>query len=347
MVIKMEFYDGTKLLSLKDINGKTPEIYICVSNRSAGKTTYFGRYFVNRFIKCGEKFALIYRFADELDNVADKFFSDLHALFFPAHTMTEVKREKGAYIELKLNEETCGYAVALNSADKIKKFSHLMSGVERMLFDEFQSETGRYAAKEVQKFISIHASLARGRGKQSRYLPVVMLSNMVSLLNPYYTEFGISARLREETKFLRGDGFVLEQSFNESAATAQKESAFNRAFQGNKQIDYLTQRVYLNDRLSFIEQPTGVSRYVCTIKFNGKLFGIREFLNEGIVHCSTKADPSFPMKIAVTTDDHQVNFVMLNAMRSLIMILREYFERGVFRFSNLEAKEALMSAISY
>ena len=41
-----KFYDGTKLLSLKDINGNTPEIYISTSNRSAGKTTYFNRFFV-------------------------------------------------------------------------------------------------------------------------------------------------------------------------------------------------------------------------------------------------------------------------------------------------------------
>lgn len=32
-----KFYDGTKLMSMKDINGNTPEIFICTSNRSAGK----------------------------------------------------------------------------------------------------------------------------------------------------------------------------------------------------------------------------------------------------------------------------------------------------------------------
>ena len=34
------FYDGTKLLSMTDLNGDKPEIYICTSNRSAGKTTW-------------------------------------------------------------------------------------------------------------------------------------------------------------------------------------------------------------------------------------------------------------------------------------------------------------------
>ena len=70
----MAFYDGTKLLSMKDINGNKPEIYICTSNRCAGKTVFFSRYFVNRYKKFGEKFMLLYRYKDELDGCADKFF---------------------------------------------------------------------------------------------------------------------------------------------------------------------------------------------------------------------------------------------------------------------------------
>ena len=57
-----EYYDGTKILSMKDINGKDPEIYIVTTNRTGGKTTYFGRLVVNRFFKKGEKFCLIYRY---------------------------------------------------------------------------------------------------------------------------------------------------------------------------------------------------------------------------------------------------------------------------------------------
>ena len=50
-----KYYDGTKLLSMKDINGNKPEIYICTTNRTGGKTTYFGRLCVNRWIEKGEK----------------------------------------------------------------------------------------------------------------------------------------------------------------------------------------------------------------------------------------------------------------------------------------------------
>ena len=56
-----KYYDGTKLLSMKDLNGKQPEIYICTTNRTGGKTTNITRLLVRRFIKNGEKFALLDR----------------------------------------------------------------------------------------------------------------------------------------------------------------------------------------------------------------------------------------------------------------------------------------------
>ena len=78
----MSYYDGTKLLSMKDINGKTPEIFMCTSNRTGGKTTYFGRLAVNKFLKYQKKFGLTYRVNYELDDICDKIYKDIGSLFF-------------------------------------------------------------------------------------------------------------------------------------------------------------------------------------------------------------------------------------------------------------------------
>ena len=262
------YYDGTKLLSMCDINGEKPEIYICTSNRNAGKTTYFNKYMVNSWFKTNGKFCLIYRFNYELDSVSDKFFKDIQALFFPNYTMTSKSRNKGLFHELFINDKSCGYAITLNSADQIKKISHLFSDVTKMLFDEFQSETNHYCPEEIKKLISVHTSLARGRGEQVKYLPLYMVGNPVSLLNPYYVSLNISSRLTNDVKFLRGNGFVLEQGFVESASKLQEKSAFNRAFENEAYIAYAAQNVYLNDNTSFIEQPQGQGKYCCTLRYN-------------------------------------------------------------------------------
>ena len=348
-VIRMEtqYYDGTKLLSMKDLNGNTPEIFMCTTNRSAGKTTYFSRLLVNKFLKQGEKFMLLYRFNYELDDIADKFYKDISQIFFPDTHMVSRRRAHGIYHELFINETPCGYAVSLNGADQIKKNSHMFSDTKRMFFDEFQSETNHYCADEISKFISIHTSVARGIGEQSRYVPVYMTSNPVSILNPYYVELGISERIKTETKFLRGIGFVLEQGYVDSANRALAQSAFNSAFNKTRYMAYTNEATYLSDNTAFIEKPTGFSKYSCTLKYLGKEYGIREFPEEGIVYCDDRPDKTFPYKISVTTEDHQINYIMLKHSDFFLSNLRYYFERGCFRFKNLLCKEAVLKALSY
>lgn len=336
-----------------DINGEKPELYLCTTNRSGGKTTYFGRMVVNRFLKTGVKFCLIYRFDYELKNVAEKFFKDIGGLFFPEYIMGDKAQSKGVYYELFLDHPTfevsksCGYAIALNKADAIKRISHLLSDTGCMLFDEFQSETNHYCSDEVQKFISIHTSIARGQGKQVRYLPVYMLSNAVSLINPYYTALGINIRLTQKTKFLRGDGWVLEQGFIESASSLQKSSGFNRAFATDKYVQYSATNCYLNDNSAFVDKMHGHSRYIATLRSGNKDYAIREYSEQNILYCDDNPDLSFPFRLTVSTDDHDINYVMLKRNDVFIQQLRYFFERGCFRFKDLRCKEIILKALSY
>lgn len=342
-----KYYDGTKLLSLKDLDGNKPEIYMCTSNRTGGKTTYFGRLVVNRFLNKGHKFGLLYRYNYEIDDCADKFFKDLKALFFPEHNMTAKRRASGIYQELFIDDKSCGYALSLNSADALKKYSHLFSDLEHYIFDEFQSETNHYCADELRKFISLHTSIARGNGEQTRYVPVYMLSNPVSIINPYYTELGVSVRLKTDTKFLRGHGFVLEQGFVKEASDALKKSGFNKAFNSNNYIAYASEGIYLNDKKAFIEKPEGRGRYLCTVKYEDELYSIKEYAESGYLHCSRSVDSTFKYRIVVTTNDHDVNYVMLKKNDFFLTNLRYYFEHGSFRFADLKCKEVVMKMLSY
>ena len=330
-----------------DINGNKPEIYMCTTNRTGGKTTYFGRLCINRFLDKGEKFGLLYRYNYELDDIVEKFYKDLGSLFFPNYTMTSKRRASGTFQELFLNDKSCGYGLSLNNADQIKKYSHLFSDIQRMIFDEFQSETNHYCERETKKFVSVHTSIARGQGKQVRYVPVYMLSNPVSIINPYYVEMEISSRLKDDTKFLRGDGFVLEQGYIESASIEQKNSGFNRAFSKNSYTAYSSECVYLNDNKAFVEKPAGKSKYLCTLRYKGSDFALREYTESGLIYCDDKADSSFLTRISVTTDDHNINYVMLKRNDFFLSNLRYFFEHGCFRFKDMRCKEAVLSALSY
>ena len=350
----MSFYDGSKLLSLMDLDKQKPEIFISTSNRSAGKTTYFGKKLVSDFLKDGKKFVLLYRYAYEIAGVADKFFSDIRGLFFPNFIMSAEAREKDTFTELFIEEvgtedskRPCGYAIALNKADNIKKCSHLLSDAEVILFDEFQTESGQYATNEVQKLQSIHTSLARGSGKQVKYLPIIMISNFVSLLNPYYTALHISERLQADTNYLRGNGWVLEQGFNDSASKAQKESAFNRAFGDTAYNKFSAEKFYLNDNKSFVKKMTGRNTYIMTLKYDGEYFGFRFYTDSRILYISTSADLTNPKKYACRLEDMDEETNLVTTIPMYALKLREAFNNGQFRFQNMKCKSALFSVISY
>lgn len=345
------YYDGTKLLSLKDLEGNTPEIYICTSNRSAGKTTYFQRLLINRFLKHGEKFMVVYRFKYELQSVAEKFFKDIQSLFFQDYTMSEQKRAAGSFIELFLvddkgQEKSCGYAVALSCVDSLKKYSHFFSDVGAMFFDEFQSETESYLPREVSKLMSLHTTTARGQGKQVRRVPVYMVSNPVSILNPYYDQLGITDRLQENTKFLKGVGWVMEQGHNASAAKAQSESAFNRAFKTNEYSQYQNQGKYLLDNNAFIERLNGRYSVVLTLVYHGHFYSVKRFDELGLVYIDDKGDENARTIISVTDDDHNINYVSIRANWTWCAWLRQMFNLGVMRFKNQRCKDCFLTCTS-
>ena len=112
-------------------------------------------------------------------------------------------------------------------------------------------------------------------------------------------------------------------------------------------MQYASESVYLNDNIAFIEKPVGNSRYLATIQFEGKDYAIREYQDAGVIYCDDHDDETFKYKIAVTTDDHNVNYVMLKNNDLFISNMRYYFERGCFRFKNLLCKRAVMKLISY
>lgn len=343
------YYSGQRLLSMKDLNGQTPEIFICTANRTAGKSTFFNKKLTDDFKKEGKKFALVYRYQADLESCAEAFFKDIGCLFFHGDTFTQKERANGKYVELFLNDTPCGYGLSISRPENIKKYSAVFSDVTQMLFDEFQLESGLYLKDEVAKLHSVHTSVARGNFEQVRYVPLYLVGNPVSLLNPYYIRFGIASRLKQETKFLRGDGFVLEQGFNDSASKAQLASGFNRAMLAGGDADfvaYAAQGVYLNDSQAFIDAPKGKSRYVATLRYEGRDIGIRLYPELGIVYADSKADLSYPLKVTVKTKDHDVNYVMLRSNAPLLINLKWYFERGCFRFKDLLCKECILTALA-
>lgn len=341
-----EYYNPKIILSKKDLNKQEPSIYMVTTNRSAGKTTGFLKESLELFKEKQRKTILMYRYTYEL-NAAATIYKDVLSMY-PEYgkEMTGLAHARGMFYEIFLDGESFGYAVSLNNPDSLKKYSPLFVDVDMVIFDEFQTESGKYLTKEVQKFQSVLLTIARGGGEQSRKIKVFLLGNMVSLMNPYFIQFGIHKRLRSDTKFMRGEGWIAEFGFNESASKAIQENGIFKAFNNDDYMSYSTDNIYLHDTSIFVEKPSGKSKYICTILHDGTYYGVREYFEKGIVYVSKKADRTCKNVITFKASDHNQNTIMMNHYSFLWKNIKDAYQRGYLRFDDLKSKNAIFDILS-
>lgn len=347
-------YSGNLLLSKQDKNGVKPETYISTSNRSAGKTTWFGGYILNRFLKNDELFCIIMRKKYQLEKAVSymAYFPSSLAVYFPALEMKEEMGIKGIfnniYIRVRGDENEwflCGYSTSLNSSDDIRNFSNVFNNVSRIWLDEFQPESGDYVKDEVKRMFSIHTSLARGGGLQSRYLPLILTGNLIDINNPYYEHFGINKDLDINANFYRGNGFVLEQGFNKSAAEAHVNSTFNQSFADSEYSVLLTKKQYLkNSTTMILKNPNLKGDYLFSIKHNNKYFSVRFLYGLSIYYVNEVADLTYGIALAATRDDISDDCIYDGENR-FKKRMKKMYHANIVRFSSYKAREAFMEFI--
>ena len=341
-----KYYDIHKILDKKDLEGKEPSIYMITSNRSGGKTTSTLKYSLELFKNNRRKTILLYRHKYEL-NGANLIYKDVLNMYSEyGEEMTILSHSGGTFYELFLDGTSFGYAVSLSNPDVLKKYSPLFADVDIIIMDEFQKEDGKYLNKEVEKLQSVYLTVARGGGEQSRQVKVFLLGNMVSLMNPYFVFFGIHKRLRDNTKFIRGNGWVAQFTYIESASKSIQNNGFFRAFKDESYMNYsVGDNVYLYDSRVFIEQPKGKSKYLFTIIHDKTAYAVREFFNDGIVYVSKKIDPKCKMQVTFKANDHTQNTMMLNHYCFLWKNIKDAYQQGYLRFDDIKSKNAIFDIL--
>lgn len=351
--VEKPYYNGYELLSKLDRNGNKPEIFISTSNRSAGKSTFFNGYSVSRFLKYGEKTTLLFRYKYEIEgnNAINSFFPAVQELFFPELEMfCEVGLKNvysNIYIKAKNDEKVYlfGHAISLSARNQIKKYSNMLNDTARILFDEFQPEDKRYLKNEVEALESIHTSLSRGGGSQSKYLPLIMISNLVDFNNPYYSALDVINDMDINCNFYRGNGFVIEQGFNESSASAHKKSMFSRAFENSEYKKMTEQKTYLQTDYNGIIKINDLSGfYVCNLKHKNKYYCCRLLTDLGIYYISENYDKTFNLSFACTKSDIDNTAVFIQSNR-IIDLMKKQFFKGNMKFSNFSCREAFLNLI--
>lgn len=247
------FYSGRKLLSKLDLDGNKPELIICDGTRTAGKTFYFKDEICLRpLLECGEKFGLVCRYQNMGESLPEAFISDLAERKYPGFGAECKPVAKGKIFRIIIHDNhnekkyDAGFVFPITSLEFIKINSSMFVNIDKLFFDEFQNSKGKYLSGEVDDLQKIHTSIARGGGKHKRHVPLYMCANSLDLFNPYYIRMGICTRLQEDTRFLRGHGWVMEHTVNAEARQHLLEGGVATALSSNQ--DEITGDKYLNSK---------------------------------------------------------------------------------------------------
>lgn len=341
------FYDCEKsLLKMKDANGEDPAVYfVCSRVRGPGKTYSIGKHLIKDYFKTGKPFALLARYSKELGSLAEGVFAEMLRDNYPNYFISEKQAMKGTFSEIFLShkegegeiKERCGFVLPLNAADSLKKISSMFAEVSTLYMDEFQPETGSYLPDEIKKFLSVVGSVSRGGGSSVRYVPVIMSSNTISILNPYFEQTGLSTALQENTKKFKGDGFVYQKVENAELVEKHRAQGIARAFKNASSIDY-SDDTWMVDNYSGIEKPTkewGTAPYIATLMSDGKSYGVYFYRASRYLYISHKVDSTYPCVYSVKVDGSP-NVAIKTT--NLYNNIRDGITRGTIRFDSLETK---------
>jgi hypothetical protein len=137
--------------------------------------------------------------------------------------------------------------------------------VRIIFFDEFLNEENDYLKNEIKAYLSVCDSVIRNRDNVRSYL----VSNHISVLNPYFNYFGI---YQLGKRFTRGKhDSLLEFTDSKEFIEYRKGTKFGSSIEGTEYGEYAMQgKFLLDDTTNVSKLPDGV----CHHQFNLILEGI-------------------------------------------------------------------------
>lgn len=338
-----KYYSHNKVMSYN-----TPFIFT-LGTRSIGKTFDYTEYVIDRWLKKGRKFIIVRRYKEDLKKIAPKFFDN--NMF--KHPELSFKAEGFSSAEggrFYINEEQAGIALSLSEANRFKGIS--LADYDTIWFDEFLNEDDDYLTDELGKTFSLYQSVARGYGKSFRpEVKFIFTANHVTFNNPYFRDLHIRDQYRTGSKYTvdKDRGWVLEMTDSPEITEEIASTAFGKMIAKTKYGEYsLKAKFYLDDP-TFVEKPKGNSNYVCTLAWEKKLFGVYEYMDDGVLYITHKYDKNCKTIFSLTTADHKPNYTMLYKASSnpISQYMKFAYDNALLRFQDDECKYMFMDYMSF
>lgn len=336
-----DYYDGAKLVSYN------APISMTCGARSTGKTYYYKRRAIRRWLKQGSTTTYMRRYDEQIKALLRKrsFVSDLLANGeFPD---VEI-RQNGRLIEVRKpgakNFKPAIYFTPLSAYENEK--SGFDAKTDTLIYDEFIKESRKvpYLDNEASALMNFWETLDRREDR----VRIFMLGNAADLINPFFLEWRITIRpgMPRFTKWQNGNIILEYAETSEAFDVRSRESNIGRVTAGTAYDSYarLNQFADLNNDFIVKDKPSRAT-HICTFRYMGDSLGVWLDPKEGEYHVTLGAPSDNRPVYAITREDMRPNLVMLKRSEPMIKTLGRMYRYGYIYFDRVKSRESFLGLL--
>lgn len=239
-----------------------------------------------------------------------------------------------------------GYATSLTSFASLKSTSYV--DVDTIIVDEFIPEKAgfnAYIPNEVEILLNIIDSIFRQREGH-----VYLLANNVSIVNPYFSYFGITPNPEKEFNTFKGsesvEQIIVQICHSDYKKGNKEKSKFHKLISGTTYGDYNAGN-FAYDTNDFIKKKTNVCDYLCTLYYDDIYYGVWMDMNTGYVYINQQINKEYGYCYSIGSNNRE-NMMIAKLWRKdqrLNMLIRSYRDGCVY-YNNQETKRLLSYILS-
>lgn len=319
------FYDFGELLSRNGV------FNFVVGGRGIGKTYGAKKLVIRNYLRHGDQFIYLRRYNTELAT-ARTFFADI-AHEFPDFGFRVMGNEFQLTRDPDANKpewETFGFVVALSTAASRKSVAY--PDVTFIIYDEFIIEKGafRYLPNEPRAMMDFYSTVDRYQDR----VRVLFLANSVSIMNPYFIEYGIIPD--DDTKWMtRHDGFVVAHYPNSAEfSDAVKSTRFGKFISNTEYANYAIGNHFHDNNQQLIRSKTSDAEYWFSLETQdgGRLSIWRNITSDGWEFYVQEKLPTVEVVRTFNPERMAEGKILISWGDGSAQFLRSAFRRGMVYF---------------
>ena len=327
------WYNAQQLLSYKRLYN------MIVGVRGHGKTYDSSKRCLDLALK--EKkltFVVLVRYIEDILAIKDGWWSIVEHLY-PNYRFSSKRRLIYA-TNITTNETfVIGEFVAINEYMRVKKTPRPY--VKLIFFDEFLNEENDYLNDEISKFMSVCDSIIRNRDD----VRVLMVSNTITLINPYFSYFGINKLNGRFTKGLHNS--IVEFTDSEEFIKFREKTKFGSTIVGTDYGNYALSGAFMLDDMTNVNEnpPTKTKHYLFNIVLNEN--NIEVSLMNGLLYFSKSNDYTRRSYTPYVENAKTYHSTYVEKSFRYFKMIQKYFMQNRVMYQNLIIKNAIIEFMQY